>query len=426
MKGPNLAWLAWRNLWRQRRRTLLTLSSIAFGTMLAWLFTGLGDHNWREMIDLAARMGGGHVTLQHAEYLDTPTLSRTVTETSVLRAVAEGDPDVDRVVTRISGNMMLASAGRNYGAGFIAFDPDVEDATTLSVLEGVEESEPFRAAARGGNGRSGIVLGAKLAENLRVRVGQKVVYTMTDKGGEIVQEAVRVTGLLRTGAPSIDSHLALLPIGAVRGSLGYSAEEAAQVAIFLGDQRAADRVAARLGSQLGEPGSGASAVAAVPWHVLQPELAGFIAMKVGGTWIMEVIIMLLVAAGIFNTIFVSVMERMREFGILRAIGWSPGQLAGLVMTESAWLALVGLAAGVLVTAGPYWYLHTVGVDVMGAMGAGTAEVAGIALSTLMRVDIYPENAVLIGAAALSATLLAGIYPAWKAGHVDPAETIRLV
>ena len=78
MRGPNLTAMAWRNLWRHRRRTLLTLSSIAFGTMLAWLFTGLGDANWRQMIDLAARMGGGHVTLQHAEYLEQSTLSRSV------------------------------------------------------------------------------------------------------------------------------------------------------------------------------------------------------------------------------------------------------------------------------------------------------------------------------------------------------------
>jgi ABC-type lipoprotein release transport system permease subunit len=168
-------------------------------------------------------------------------------------------------------------------------------------------------------------------------------------------------------------------------------------------------------------------VAALPWHVLQPELAGFIAMKVGGAWIMEAIIMLLVAAGIFNTIFVGVMERMREFGILRAIGWSPGQLGRLVITESALLAAGGIALGLLVTAGPYWYLHRVGFDLMGALTDGQgAEVAGIAMTTRMYVDIYPENALMIGGAALCATLLSGIYPAWKAGHVDPAETIRLV
>ncbi len=421
MSGPNLTSMAWRNLWRHRRRTLLTLSSIAFGTTLAWLFTGLGDANWRQMIDLAARMGGGHVTLQHAEYLDSPTLARTVTQTPALASVAMEEPEVVRVVERISGNLMIASPARNYGAGFIAFDPEAEDVSTLSLLEAIEAGEALRSGER-----SGIVLGARLAENLKVGIGHKVVYTLTDKDGEIVQEAVRVTGTLRTGAPTVDGGLTLLPLDYVRRSLRYGPDEAVQVAVFLEDQRAADSVAARL-SQRVTTGNGDS-VAALPWHVLQPELAGFIAMKIAGAWIMEAIIMLLVAAGIFNTIFVGVMERMREFGILRAIGWTPGQLGRLVITESAMLAASGLVLGMVVTAVPYWYLNRFGVDLMGMMAAGdqAAEVAGIAMTTRMHVDIYPENAFLIGAAAVVATLLSGIYPAWKAGTVDPADTIRLV
>jgi ABC-type lipoprotein release transport system permease subunit len=420
MHGPNLTSMAWRNLWRHRRRTLLTLSSIAFGTTLAWLFTGLGDANWRQMIDLAARMGGGHVTLQHAEYLDSPTLSRTVTDASSLAAWALEEPEVTRVVTRISGNLMVASASRNYGAGFIAFDPEREDVETLSLLEAVAEGGLF-----GSQGKGGIVLGAKLAENLRVAVGHKVVYTVTDREGEIVQEAVRVSGIVRSGAPTVDGALVLLPLDQVRGSLQYSPDEAVQVAIFLDDQRAADEVAARLGGEIAARSDGG--VAVLPWHALQPELAGFIAMKVGGAWIMEAIIMLLVAAGIFNTIFVGVMERMREFGILRAIGWSPGQLGRLVITESVLLAAAGMVLALLVAAGPYWYLNSVGFDLLAAMTDGqSAEVAGVAMTSRMYVDIYPENALMIGGAAVLATLLSGLYPAWRAGHVDPADTIRLV
>lgn len=419
MSGPSLTSMAWRNLWRQRRRTLLTLSSIAFGTTLAWLFTGLGDANWRQMIDLAARMGGGHVTLENAQYLDSPTLSRSVTHAPDLVALALEEPRVVRAVTRISGNLMIASPKRSAGAAFIAFDPKVEDAHTLSLLDAVATGDPFKS-----NGRGGIVLGAKLAEHLHVGIGQKVVYTLTDKDGEIVQEAVRVTGILRTGAPTVDGGLVLLPIDPVRRSLRYQPDEAVQIAVFLDDQRAADDVAAKLGAELAARDGGA--VAALPWHVLEPELAGFIAMKVGGAWIMEAIILLLVAAGIFQTIFVGVMERMREFGILRAIGWSPVQLGRLVMTESALLASAGIGLGLLTTAWPYAYLHRVGVDLMGRMTGGQgAEVAGIAMSSRMYVDIYPEHALWIAAAAVCATLLSGVYPAWRAGRVDPAVAIRV-
>jgi len=417
-----LAGIAWRNLWRNRRRTSITLASIAFGILLAVIFTGMGDANFSAMIDLAARMGGGHVTLQHPEYLDSPTLTRSVRDVAALRRVALDDPDVRRVVTRISGHLMISSAAKNTGAAFIAFDPRIEDVTTLSLLEAVTEGE-----LPGANGRGGIVLGRRLAENLNAGIGRKVVYTVTDKHGQIVQEAVRVTGIMETGAPSVDGGLALLPIGPLRTALGYGDDEAVQVALFLGDQRRAEVVAARLGGRLGAAGAQgpSDAVAALAWNELQPELAGFIAMKVASARFMEAIIMLLVAAGIFNTLFVSVMERLREFGIMRAIGWSQAQIFGLVMFESLWLALVGLVLAAVVTAGPYWYLSQVGID-LAAMGVAGTEVAGVAMTDVMRVGIFPENAVMIASAAVLATLLSGLYPAWSAGRVVPVEAIRLV
>ena len=88
MKSSGVPVMAWRNLWRNRRRTLLTLLSIVFGVFLAVIFTAMQDRNWADMIQLAARMGGGHVTLQHPEYLDKPTLSRAVANTGELRRLA--------------------------------------------------------------------------------------------------------------------------------------------------------------------------------------------------------------------------------------------------------------------------------------------------------------------------------------------------
>ena len=165
---------------------------------------------------------------------------------------------------------------------------------------------------------------------------------------------------------------------------------------------------------------------ALPWHESQPELAGFIAMKVGGANFMKILIAVLIAAGIFNTLFVSVTERMREFGIMLAIGYSPGDIHLLVMLESLWLGLVGLVVGALVTAGPYLWLNAHGINMTAMIGEGSVEIAGIGVSPIFKVEIFPGNAVFIAVAALVATLLAGVYPAWKAGSVVPVETIRLV
>jgi ABC-type lipoprotein release transport system permease subunit len=407
--------MAWRNLWRNRRRTLLTLSSIALGVFLAVLFTGMQDRNWADMINVAARLGGGHVTLQHPDYLEAPTLTKTVVSTGALRERALAQPHVTRAVDRVLGQTMLNTAWESRGAGFLAFDPAMDDTTTLSVLGALVEGRPF-ATSRD----RGIILGARLARNLRVELGDKIVYTLTDKNGDIVSGLARVSGIVQTGAPSVDGGLSLLPIGVVREVLGYAGDEATQVAVFLDDQRATDDVASRLNAEVG------SDVRARPWHEIQEELAAFIALKVGGARFMEALIAVLVAAGIFNTLFVSVMERLREFGILTAIGWSPGRLFGLVLAESAWLGVLGLVGAVLITALPYWYLATTGIDASAFIGENAADVAGISMPKTLRVGIFPIHAVVIAVAAFAATLLAGLYPAWKAGRVDPVETIRLV
>ena len=415
MKGSSLATMAWRNLWRNRRRTYITLSAIVFGVFLAVIMMAMQDRNWADMIRLAARLGAGHVTIQHPEYLDTPTLTRTVQGTDTLKRLAADDPHVIRVVERITGFTMLATARENVGAGFMAVSPEQEDDETLSLIEAIVEGEFFGSSTDGG-----IILGDKLASNLDVELGSKLVYTLTDKEGEIVSALARVSGIVRTGSPSVDAGICLLPIDAVREVVGFAPDEAIQIAAFVDDQRASDAAVAALGAEAPE------GVAVLAWHELQPDLAVFIAMKVGGAKVMMLVLAVLVAAGIFNTLFVSVMERLREFGIMLAVGFSPGQLFRLIMIESAWLAVIGLTAAAAVTIGPYLYLASTGIDISGLIPADQMEVAGVGMSTVMRVGIYGENVALIGISALVAILLSGVYPAWRAGQADPVETIRLV
>jgi ABC-type lipoprotein release transport system permease subunit len=412
----NLPKTAWRNIWRNRRRTLITLSSIALATMLAVLMTGMQDASWRDIIDVAARMGGGHVTLQHPDYLDKPSLSRTVTGGAHKTRLALEDANVRRVVSRIVGQTLLSTAHGSFGAGFIAFDPAVEDKDTLSILEAINQGKSFETADEGG-----ILLGARLAANLGVTLGKKVVYTMTDREGQIVTGLVRVSGIVKTGSPSVDLGLCLLPIDSIRAAIGYGDDEATQVALFLDDNRESAPVARRMSTRFGD------GTAALTWKESQPDLDSFIAMKKGGMVVFEALILVLCAAGIFNTLFVSVMERLREFGILIAVGFPPARLFSLVMVESLWLGLVGLALGVVLVAWPYHYLSRSGIDFSSLYAdQQSIDVAGVGMSMVMKIGIYPESAAAIALAVLTATLLAGLYPAWRAGRVEPVDSIKLV
>ena len=299
--------IAWRNLWRNRRRTLLTLSSITFGVFLSIMFTAMQDKNWSEMIDLAAKLGGGHVTITHHEYRETPSLKKTVIDASGLAQVALQQTSVSRVVQRISGPVMLNTASESYGASFIAYDPAQEDAGTLSLLD----PDALLAGRMFANGNEkGIILGYKLAENLNAELDNRIVYTMTDKNGDIISGLARLIGTIKTGAPNLDARLSLLPLNAVRETVAYDDDEVTQLAVFIEDQRDSDAVAVLLDNIVGTED-----LAVLPWNLFQPDLAAFIAIKVGGTRFISAFIALLVAAGIFNSVFVSVMERMREFGL---------------------------------------------------------------------------------------------------------------
>jgi ABC-type lipoprotein release transport system permease subunit len=363
------------------------------------------------MIDLAAKLGGGHVVIQHPEYLDTPTLTRTVEHTDQVRAAAAADPAVRKAVDRITGQAMVATASHNVGVGFVAYDAAAEDDTTLSFLRGIDGSldDP-----------KGVVLGARVAKNLGVGLGDKVVYTLMDRSGEIVSGMGRVSGVVHTGAASVDGALMLVPIAAMRSVLGYAPDEATTVAVYVNDLRKSSAVAERLQPQLAAIGT----AKALTWSEAQPDLSGFIAIKVGGARFLELVILVLVAAGIFNTLFMSVMERRREFGILAAIGCSRSRIFALVMWESLWLALVGLVAAAVVTTIPYAYLHGHGYDLAGKMDG--LEVAGLGMPSVLRVGIFPENALLIVSFAIGATLLAGLWPAWQASRVAPVDAIKMV
>lgn len=407
--------MAWRNLWRRKRRTLITAISIGFGVMLAVTFTGSGDYWYTNMINAGATMGLGHITVEPHGYNQTPSLDKRLLNAGEVRKHVLTMRGVSNAIVRIMGQAMFASASKTIGGMFLAVDPSQESPDQNLLLRSLIQGQLFPGA----DGR-GIVVGSKMAKKLNLRIGKKLVYTTTDVSGEIVSEIARVTGIFETGVSEVDGALVLLPINSVRAILHYDDEDATLVAVSVNDQRYAERIRDKIAAEVGNP-----LREVLTWKQTQTELASIITMDKSGNYITQVLIGLLIAAGILNTLLMSVLERTREFGVMMAVGMSPATLFKLVLVESFWLALIGLAVGIIITAPWYAYLHYVGLDFSGAIGKDYSA-GGVLVDPIFRIRLYKESIIAILAGVFSLTLLSGIYPAWRAGRTPPVESLKAI
>lgn len=406
---------AWRNLWRRKRRTIITGVSVGFGVWLSATFTGMGDYMYTNMINTSASMGYGHVTVEALGFNQTPNLDKKIRAANTVREKVLRMPGVTDAMVRIMGQAMFASAAKSIGGAFIAIDPATESPEHNLLMRSIIQGKLFS-----GTGGRGIVIGSKMAEKLKLRLGKKLVYTATDANGEIVSEIARVSGIFKTGSPEIDGGMALLPIDSVRAALHYGPDDASLVAIMIDDQRRAAMIGDGVRAAVGSPDR-----EILTWGETQRELAGLIRIDRSANYLSQFLVGLVIAAGILNTLLMSVLERSREFGIMMAVGMSPRTLFRLVVLESFWMAVIGLIIGVIITTPWYLYLANVGLDFSGMTGDDYTA-AGVIFDPLVRVRLFKESVIAILAGVFSLTMLSGLYPAWRAGRIPPVESLRTI
>ncbi len=405
--------LAWRNLWRHKRRTLITASSIAFGVLLSVTFTGAGDYFYTRMIDAGAKMGMGHITVAARDYNRAPSSQKRLQSANQHQATLRELPEVSSVIARIQGQAMFASARKSVGGTFIAIDPAQETASNNLFIQSLVEGKMLETVSD-----KGIVMGVDLARKLQLSLGKKVVYTTTDVNGDIVSAIARVSGLFRTGVSEVDGGLALLPLQSVQTVLGYESDEVSFIAVNLHDQRASHVLRDSLQQQ-----AAFQDMEVLNWQQTQPDLAGMIAVDKSANKISQLLIALLISAGIINTMLMSVLERIREFGVMMALGMSPRHLFGLVMLESFWLAVTGLIIGIIITIPWYLYMFETGLDLTSAYGDDFS-FGGVLLDTVFKIRLFKESVVGILIGLFSLALIAGAYPAWRASRIPPIEGLK--
>ena len=341
--------LAFRNLFRNARRTLITLSAIGSGLGLVLMMVGMQAGQYAEMLRIGISTLAGHVVVQADGWQEERDAEQLLEGADgVTEALVDAFPD-GTVTPRLFLGGLVTSPYNASGVALRGVVPSAE-ATVDTLDEKMVDGEWLAD-----DDDRGIVMGAKLAEVLKVEVGDKVVYMGQGPGqDEMASRLFRVRGLYRTGGVELDGMAVMVTIAAAR-DLIEQPDVAHQVALHLRDPEDSASARQRALELVGAPGRDV-----LDWPEALPELVHFIRIdRVSGDAFMTVM-GLIVAMGVLNTVLMSVLERARELGVLMATGLRPPHVVALIVIENLALAAFALALGTVLGAAGGWYMVEVG------------------------------------------------------------------
>jgi len=412
MKGALvLVKISWRNLWRNPRGTLLTALALSLGLALLLISLGLLDGGHEQTIAGGVRLGSGHVVIQTKGYQDSGSdelllPAGVVSRIEELLQSANLAKAVRGVSPRLLGTGLLSSAINSAGVRLIGVVPQEEPAISLiphRIVEGAYLSD---------DRISDVVIGAELARKLEVKTGSKVVLMTQPAGAEEMQSTLfRVSGIFRTGLQAVDAGVIHLSLPAAHRSLGVGDGRVTQVAVLLALESESQPLARALRKALvGSP------VEVLTWRESIPMLARMFGLDRAFNYVMNGVILAMAGLGVLNTVLMRVLERRYEFGVCKALGLRPRQLAAMVIGESLALTVISLALGLVLGLSVHHYFATSGLDLRWVFKTGlppTLVLDPILYSRLTRDRIIGSVTVVF----LMATLIS-LYPALKAARTD--------
>lgn len=403
--------LAWRNLWRHRRRTWLTVGAMIFCNALLVFLIAIQLGSYRMMIDNTLSAFTGHLQVQHPDYREEQHMELTVPDAAALAQRVRETPGVSAAAARAEAYALASSDERSFGIQLTGVQPAVEP--QVSTYPGLVAQGRYLADGQAAE----VVIGRILARNLKLGLGDELTFLGSGRDGSIAAGVARVVGIVDSGIADIDRAVAQVPLGYFQqvffmGNRGHSVVARVQ------DLEQTAAVVARLRREL--PGGGELAV--LDWDTLQPGLREAIRTDMVSAWFMYAVLIVLVALSVLNTQLMSVLERTREFGVMLALGMRPGRLARLVALETGFMSLLGLGLGALLGGLIVLYFSYIGFSYPG--------MAEAAAKFNLPPRIYPTislTALLLGPLIVFAgALLAALYPALKLLRMEPVAAMRAV
>ncbi len=408
--------LALRNLWRNKIRTAITLAAVAGGLGLIIMSMNLNHVMYQDLIKNGISTIAGHVVVQPRGWkADPDPTERSLEDGDAIAArVAAASPE-GVVTQRIFLGGLLQSPANSVAVAVTAIKPALEQRVS-QWHENISEGEWLKP-----DDSRGILIGSKVAETLDVRVGNKVVLMAQGKD-DVESKLFRVRGLVSTGSKQMDGVVALVTVEAAQ-SLLVLPGAVSQVSLHLPSSAGADAATAAISESFAAPAD--AEVEVLGWKEAVSEVYQFTVTDRKTNNAFMFLIGIIVAFGIINTILMSVMERIREFGVMLALGTPPTSVRAMIVAEGFFIgaggALLGLAFGGAMTQ----YLVTNGLD-YGEISGAALDIGGATSSSVIYAQWDWVSTVVYMSIAIVLAMVSTVYPAWKAGALKPVEAMRHV
>lgn len=397
--------LAWRNLWRNQRRTLVTVAATAFALFMTIMYSGLVTGYIRDMEKTVTDLEVGDIQVHASEYRTKPSLYTRIDDADEL--VRELESAGFGAAPRLLGSGLAALDENSAGVSFRAVDV-ARDARVSEIHTRVREGEWLDPEAP-----NEVVIGKRLAHTLGAKVGSELVVLSQAADGSMANDAFVVRGVLHSVSDGVDRGGVYMNLAAFRDLMAVP-EGAHQIMVRRPDARPLDEATKQVASM-------AEGHDVQSWRTLMPTLAQMLDSSQAALMVMFAVVYFAIGIVILNAMLMAVFERVREFGVLKALGTSPGKVLSLILVETAMQTALAIAIGLVLAIPVNTYLSRTGLD-LSSMGDVT--VVGMAWNpvwkSLVTVETYTTPILTLSVIIF----LSVLYPALKAAFIQPVEAMR--
>jgi len=405
--------IGWRNLWRNRRRSIVVISSIGLGVFALVFSMGIMNGLNHQMVENTISTSLGHISVQKRGFQDDMKIEHSFVPPADLPSILSKTPEVVSWAPRMKLEVMIRTSEASRGVLIMGIDPEREKSVSgIFQYMLADGNGSFLADPEGRD----LLLSRTLARKLDVTVGDKVILMFQDANSEITGEAVTVKGLYQTPVDSFDKFVIYTGIRTLQQFFGVG-QRISEVSVRVAHRDQVGSVKARLQKAITEP-----SLTVLTWKDMAPNLLRAVALFDTMMYVMFLIIFITVVFSVANTLIMAIMERFREIGVMKSIGTRPFWIWRMVLFEGINLGIVGLLAGALTGAAVTMLLAYTGLDfsfyMESARSLGTGAVIYPKLKTM---DILVSTAIV-----LVTTIIAALYPATKAARIKPLDALHYV